>query len=87
LVSFELEVNKLLTHSAITINQFSACVVFAYNVGLANFKASTLLKKININPLDPTIESEFSKWIYANKKVMKGLQTRRMNEYLLFKKK
>ena len=58
-------------------NQFSALVSFTYNVGVANLKKSTLLKKVNINPLDSTIEDEFLKWNKAGGKVLAGLTRRR----------
>ena len=35
-------------------NQFDALVSFCYNLGPANLKSSTLLKKANVNPNDPT---------------------------------
>lgn len=45
--------------------QFDSLVDFAYNAGLAALKASTLLKKVNTNPNDPTIANEFAKWVYG----------------------
>lgn len=65
-------------------NQFDSIVSFAYNVGLGNFKKSTLLKKINNNPADPTIKDEFMKWTKARVKgklvEMEGLKNRRSAE-------
>lgn len=46
-------------------NQFDALVDFAYNAGLGALKSSTLLKKVNTNPNDPTIANEFAKWVYG----------------------
>ena len=43
-------------------NQFGALSSFAYNVGEQAVKTSTLLKKINIDPNDHTIEDEFLRW-------------------------
>jgi len=65
-------------------NQFSALVSFTYNVGVANLKKSTLLKKVNINPSDPTIEDEFLKWNKAGGKVLAGLTRRREEEAKLY---
>lgn len=65
-------------------NQFDALVSFCYNVGPANLKSSTLLKKVNINPNDPTIKDEFLKWNKASGKVLKGLTTRRQAESSLY---
>jgi len=60
--------------------QFNALVSFAYNVGVANFKKSTLLKIVNVNPNDKQIENEFKKWTRANGKVLSGLVKRRQDE-------
>jgi lysozyme len=65
-------------------NQFSALVSFAYNTGVANLKKSTLLKKVNANPLDPTITNEFMKWNKGGGKVLAGLTRRREHEYKLY---
>lgn len=43
--------------------QFEALVSFTYNVGTAAFHTSTLLKKVQANPNDPTIRDEFMKWV------------------------
>lgn len=43
--------------------QFEALVSFTYNVGTAAFHSSTLLKKVQANPNDPTIRDEFMKWV------------------------
>ena len=66
--------------SDINQNQFNALVSFAYNVGIANFKKSTLLKLVNSNPNDPNIKNEFMKWKKANGVVLNGLIKRRNDE-------
>jgi lysozyme len=71
----------------ITQNQFDALVSFCYNLGPANLKASTLLKKVNKNPNDETIRAEFMKWTKASNKVLKGLVVRRQAEADLYFKK
>lgn len=68
------------TRDDINQNQFNALVSFAYNVGLGNLKSSTLLKKVNANPADPSIAKEFAKWNKANGKVLPGLVKRRLEE-------
>jgi lysozyme len=68
----------------LTENQFSALVSFAYNVGIANLKSSTLLKKVNINPSDPTIFDEFLRWNKAGGKELAGLTRRRQAEANLY---
>lgn len=65
-------------------NQFSAIVSFSYNLGTANLIRSTLLKKLNENPCNPTIRDEFLKWNKAGGKEVKGLTRRRMAEADLY---
>lgn len=65
-------------------NQFDALCAFAYNVGINALKNSTLLKKVNANPSDPTIRAEFLKWNKANGKALKGLTNRRTAEANLY---
>jgi lysozyme len=50
----------------ITQNQFDALVSFCYNAGPNALKSSTLLKKVNKDPNDPTIKDEFLKWCKAD---------------------
>lgn len=70
--------------------QFDALVSFAYNVGIHNFRKSTLLKRINNDPNDPDIARQFKRWnkgrVRGKLVELKGL-TRRRNEeaYLYFK--
>ena len=65
-------------------NQFDALVAFAYNVGTNALKSSTLLKKVNKNPNDPSIRTEFLKWNKANGRALKGLTNRRIAEANLY---
>ena len=81
--NFELAVDAVATDS-IAQNQFNALVSFAYNLGSNALKNSTLLKKVNINPNDPTIRNEFMKWVNAGGKRLKGLIRRREAEANLY---
>jgi lysozyme len=80
---FEKTVN-LCIKSNITQNQYDSLVVFAYNVGPANFKSSTLLKKINANPNDPDIRTQFMRWNRAGGSILRGLTRRREAEANLY---
>lgn len=80
---FAKRVNSLVT-KPLTQNQFNALVSFAYNVGTGNFSSSTLLKKINVNPNDLSIKSEFMRWNKAGGKVLTGLTNRRNEEATLY---
>jgi len=76
-----------LVKAPINQNQFDALVSFVYNVGSGNFQKSTLLKKINVNPNDPTIKDEFMRWVKSKGKVLDGLVKRRTSEAELYYKK
>lgn len=81
--SFALHVQKGLT-KPVNENQFGAMVSLAYNVGIANFYRSTLLKKVNANPNDESIGAEFLRWNKAGGKVLAGLTKRRQAEKELY---
>jgi len=65
-------------------NQFSACVSLAYNIGTSGFKRSSVFKKLNINPNDPTIADSFKLWNKGGGKVLAGLVKRREAEIQLY---
>lgn len=65
-------------------NRFNALVSFSYNVGLANLRRSTLLRKVNANPVDETIRDEFMRWNRAGGVVLNGLTRRRKAEADLY---
>lgn len=80
--AIEMQLNKL--NLSLRECQWDAIVSFVFNIGIGNFKASTLLAKIRINPDDNSIIDEFLRWVYANGKVMRGLQKRRLTEMKLY---
>lgn len=64
-------------------NQICALIDFVYNLGIGNFKSSTLLRKINQGDFS-TAANEFLKWNKAGGIVLKGLENRRIAERMLF---
>ena len=60
-------------------NEFDALVSFTFNVGVANFMTSTLLRLLNIGD-HKDAANEFPKWNRAAGRVMAGLVTRRAGE-------
>ncbi len=66
-----------------TENQYSAMVSFAFNVGLANFEESTLLR-LHRDGKYWAAQNQFGKWIYAKKKALPGLVKRRAEEAALY---
>lgn len=63
----------------ITQDQYDALVSFTFNVGAANFKSSTLLKRINAGQCQQA-GAEFMRWNKAKGKVLRGLTLRRQRE-------
>lgn len=63
--------------------QFDGMVCLAYNIGLGNFKSSTLLRKFNLGDFAGAAE-QFLVWVKAAGRVMLGLRRRRAAERALF---
>lgn len=82
--SFSDGVNRDLAGAPATQDQFDACVSLAYNVGLANFAGSTLLKKHKAGDYAGAA-LEFAKWNRAGGRVMAGLTNRRADEARLYR--
>ena len=78
----EAGVRKLVPASC-TVNQFSALVCFAYNLGLGSLTKSTLLKKLVAGDITGAAD-EFLKWNKAGGKEIAGLTRRRIAERALF---
>lgn len=64
-------------------NQFGALVSFTYNLGAANLRKSTLVKKLNAGDYAGAAK-EFARWDRAGGKVLPGLTKRRAAEAALF---
>ena len=64
-------------------NQFDAMVSWAFNLGPANLKASTLLKVLNAKDYEG-VPAQIKRWNKAGGKVLQGLIRRREAESLLF---
>lgn len=67
-----------------TQGQFDALVSFIFNLGVGNFKSSTLLKKIKNKASDEEICAQFRRWVYAGGKKLNGLVRRREAECSLW---
>ena len=83
------DILKLL-HIDVSENQINALISFVYNVGIGNFKRSTLFKVINFDPKSGRVGEELRKWnkitVKGVKKVSKGLARRREKEIELYYK-
>lgn len=82
LVRFEIGVDSMVK-VPMNENQFAALVSFAFNVGLANLRASTLLKMLN-NKLYNQASKQFVRWDKAGGAHVPGLLRRREAERDLF---
>lgn len=82
---FEKGVQNLTAGCELTDNEFAALVSLAFNVGLGNFKGSTLLQKLKAGKYQEASE-QFVRWNRAGGKVLSGLTKRRLAEKALFLK-
>ena len=60
-----------------TQGKYDALCSFIFNLGMGNFKSSTLLKKIKAGAPTAEIQADFRRWVYAKGKKLKGLVRRR----------
>ena len=83
---FDKAVKRLCYDVCLPQQCIDALVVLVFNIGITAFAKSTLYKRIkeNKNNLE-VIEKEWLRWVYANGKKLKGLETRRKKEYELYK--
>jgi GH24 family phage-related lysozyme (muramidase) len=85
---FRDQMTPLVKNSKLNSHQMTALLDFAYNVGIGNFKKSTLLKDVNAGDLEGA-SREFLKWNKAQTSpgvwtVNNGLSERRQQEAGLF---
>lgn len=67
-------------------NQFSALVIFAYNIGLTAFKLSGVLARVNEGYHGDMVTEQMKRWCHAGTIVIPGLVNRRNKEIELFKR-
>jgi len=81
------QIRKVLTVE-LNDNQFSALCSLVYNIGLGNFKKSSVLKLVNANPNSPKIGDAIKLWnkatVNGKKQVLAGLVKRRESEANLY---
>ena len=80
---FELGVSKMLPNVPLRQCEFDCLVSFAFNVGLGTFQRSTLCQALLRGDKTQAMES-LLKYCKAGGKIVKGLQTRRLDEKQLF---
>ena len=83
---FELGISKMLPNEPLRQCEFDCLVSFAFNVGLGTFQRSTLRQALLRNDKTQAMES-LVKYCRAGGKIVKGLQTRRLDEKALFESK
>lgn len=70
-------------HVDVTEGQFVALLSLVYNIGMGNFRTSTLLRELNAGHVLHASE-QFSHWIYVKKQPNRGLMKRREKEREVF---
>jgi len=64
-------------------HEWAALCSLAYNIGLSQLAASTLLRKLNRGEKEEAA-NEFNRWVYAGRTFLKGLKRRRIIEKSMF---
>jgi len=82
---FELGLTKLLPNIPFKQNEFDALVSFCFNLGLGCFQRSTIRQALLRGNKEAAMES-LVKYCRAGGKILKGLQTRRLDEKALFER-
>ena len=83
---FELGISKMLPNVPLRQGEFDCLVSFAFNLGLGTFQRSTLRQALLRGDKKAAMES-LVKYCRAGGKILKGLQTRRLDEKALFEGK
>jgi lysozyme len=83
---FELGISKMLPNVPLRQCEFDCLVSFAFNLGLGTFQRSTLRQALLRGDKTQAMES-LVKYCRAGGKILKGLQTRRLDERALFEGK
>jgi GH24 family phage-related lysozyme (muramidase) len=72
-----------LVDSDLTDGQYGALCDFVFNVGVGNFRKSTLRRRVDARDFD-RVPFEFRRWVYAGGRKLSGLAKRREKEITLF---
>ena len=80
---FELGVHKMLPNMPLRQHEFDALVSFCFNLGLGCFQRSTVRQALLRGDKTQAMAS-LIKYCRAGGKILKGLQTRRLDEKALF---
>ena len=83
---FELGISKMLPNVPLRQCEFDCLVSFAFNLGLGTFQRSTLRQALLRRDKKAAMES-LVKYCRAGGKILRGLQTRRLDEKALFEGK
>ena len=83
---FELGISKMLPNVPLRQCEFDCLVSFAFNLGLGTFQRSTLRQALLRGDKKAAMES-LVKYCRAGGKIVRGLQTRRLDEKALFEGK
>ncbi len=82
LAKYEDAVERLVTRE-LNQNQYDACVLLTFNIGIGAFQKSTLLKEINRGNFH-LVPGQFMRWVNGGGKKLPGLVRRRAAEAALW---
>jgi lysozyme len=83
---FELGLHRMLPNMPLRQGEFDALISFCFNLGLGCFQRSTVRQALLRGDKKAAMES-LVKYCRAGVKILKGLQTRRLDERALFEGK
>jgi lysozyme len=78
--SYELGIYSI-TREDLTQNQFNALVSLMYNIGVGNFKKSTVLRLVNQHITGQPLKDAFLMWNKSKGVVLEDLSERRLKEF------
>lgn len=86
LAPFEKAINELVvSKKTLKQNEFDALIMLVFNIGVANFRTSSVLKFVLGQPSSySSLQSAWGAWNKSQGKVMNGLTKRRALEYKLY---
>lgn len=87
LVDFESCINKEVKKQQLSQNEYDSLVILCFNIGITQFKQSSVLKMLNgLKGNYPTLELAWKAFNKDNGKVSNGLTNRRASEWNIFSK-
>jgi len=81
---FEDNLNRMVKPEDLLPHQIDALLIFMFNIGIAGFNRSSVLRIVNGEKLNRTLAASWMLWNKSQGKVMRGLERRRKIEIKLY---